>query len=214
MIDSIVKAVGTLNEEKAISLSKYYLHIGEDPLNIINAVQVGMFKVGELYQKREFFLADLIMAGLIFKEILALDEMNLSINETRNIKVKPTILIGTIKDDLHDIGKAIFSGMAIASGYRVIDLGVDVSPEVFLNSYYKYKPDVIAVSGVLTESIKNMKELVDLFKEKGEREKVKIIIGGHPITEEAYKYIGADAYSIDIRRGIEICDRWIKNEGF
>ncbi|MFZ7120009.1 MAG: cobalamin B12-binding domain-containing protein [Eubacteriaceae bacterium] len=211
MIESIVRSVEELNEEKVINLSKYHLSMGKDPINIINSIQIGMFKIGELFETGKFFLADLIMAGLIFKEVLALEEMNISINNRMKYTTKPTIVIGTVKDDLHDIGKEIFSGMAIACGYKVIDLGVDIPAEIFIDNYYRYKPEIIGISGVLTDSIKNMKSVVDLFKEKGLRENVKIIIGGNPITKEVLNFTGADAYSLDIKHGIEICDQWIKN---
>ncbi|MFZ7131145.1 MAG: cobalamin B12-binding domain-containing protein [Eubacteriales bacterium] len=212
LLESIIKAVEELNEDKVINLVKYHLSIGEEPINIINSIQTGMFKVGELFEARKFFLADLIMAGIIFKEVLNLEEMSILINSKGIFKKKPLLLIGTVKDDLHDIGKDIFSGMARTCGYDIIDLGVDISPETFLKNYYKCKPDIIGISGILTESIKNMKAVVDLFNTTGEREHVKIIVGGNPITKEAFQFIGADAYSLDVKQGIKICDQWINNK--
>lgn len=212
MLESIVKAVEELNEDKVINLAKYHLSIGEEPSNIINAIHMGMFRVGELFESGTYFLGDLIMAGLIFKEVLNLKEMNISINENIPFKIKPVVVIGTVKDDLHDIGKDIFSGMALACGYKVIDIGVDVAPEIFLENYYRHKPDIIGISGVLTESIKRMKEVVDLFNKENLKNDVKIIIGGNPIDERNFKFIGADGYSLDIKGGIELCDKWIKEK--
>lgn len=214
LFESIIKAVEELNEDKVINLVKFHLSNGENPTDIINAIQRGMIKVGELFETKKFYLADLIMAGTIFRGVLGLEEMRKSINKRKKEQyvVKPLILIGTIKDDLHDIGKEIFSGMAKSFGYDVIDLGVDISPQAFLDNYYRYKPDIIAISGVLTDSIRNMKAVVDLFKEKALKDQVKIIIGGSPVTKEAFDFIGADGYSRDVKQGIEICNQWTKTK--
>ena len=121
-------------------------------------------------------------------------------------------MVGTVKDDLHDIGKEIFSGMAVASGFEVYDLGVDVADETFISNYNEIKPDIIGISGVLTGSIKNIKSLVDEFEKAGLRKLVKIIIGGSPITEDICKFIGADAFSSEVKQGIKICENWIKEK--
>lgn len=212
MIESIVTSVTELNEDKVMNLVKYYLSIGDNAEEIIESIQEGMIQVGDLFEVQKYFLGDLIMAGIIFKEVLDMKEMNLSIEQNKNRKIKPTILIGTVKDDLHDIGKNIFSGIAIACGYRIIDLGVDVEPELFLANYYQYKPDIIAISAVLTDSIKNMKLVVDLFNETNLRNEIKIIIGGAPISSDIFDYVGADAFSKNVKDGISICEEWIKNK--
>lgn len=211
MIQSIINAVQELKEEKVIRLVKYYIDNGANPISIIDSMQVGMNKVGELFQSEKYFLGDLMMAGIIFKEVLDLDEMNISTDD-KNDEDKPLILIGTIKDDLHDIGKEIFSGMVSINGYKVIDLGVDVSPDVFLSNYYRYVPNIIGISGVLTQSIDKMKNAIDLFKNVGVRNDVKIIVGGHAMSKEVCQYIGADAYSKDVKQGIELCNQWIKSK--
>lgn len=211
MIKPLVDAILELNEKKAIELTRYHLNAGIPPIRIIEDIQTGMIQIGDLYHGEKYYLGDLIMAGIIFKEILDLEEMIITACEQITAEEKkPTILIGTVKDDLHDIGKDLFSGMASASGFTVIDLGVDVFPEVFLNNYYSYKPEIIAISGILTQSIQMMKTVVDLFIKSGQRKDVKIIVGGYPLTKEACAYIGADAFGMDIKEGLEICNQWIK----
>lgn len=215
MDEMLINAVTELNEKKVLDLVKYYLSEDVKPIEIINGIQKGMINVGELFQNGEYYLADLIMAGLIFKDVLSLDEMQLSLNlnSTTNDK-KPVILIGTIQDDIHDIGKEIFAGMAAANGFAIIDLGVDISPQEFVDKYLEYKPDILAISGILIRSTHYMKQVVDLLISIGERNKIKIIVGGHPIDKKASDYIGADGFSKDIKQGIELCKLWIeeKNE--
>lgn len=171
-----------------------------------------MIRVGELFESKEFYVADLIMAGIIFNEVLELDELKASFNTKDIYQEKPLILIGTVKDDVHDIGKKLFSGMATANGFNIIDLGVDISPEVFLENYYRYTPDIVAMSGLMTDSIRYMKVVVDLFREKRLSDKVKIIVGGSQITKIAFDYIEADGYSQDIKKSVEICTQWIKDK--
>lgn len=210
MNECIIEAVKELNEEKVIGLTKHLLTNGEDPVEIINSIQEGMIKVGELYESKNFFIADLIMAGIIFKEVLSMSEMRISMRKRNRANKAYSILIGTVSEDLHDIGKEIFAGMASASGFVVHDIGVDVSPEMFLEKYIKFKPDIIGMSGVLTQSVKYMKQVVELFEVSGYREQVKIIIGGNPISKEICKFVGADGYSTEVKDGIKICENWMK----
>jgi trimethylamine corrinoid protein len=212
LLDSIIRAVIELNEDKVINLVKYHIVNGENVLDIINSINAGMLKVGELYESKEFYVADLIMAGIIFNEILELDELKASFNSKDTTQEKPLILVGTVKDDVHDIGKKIFSGLATANGFNIIDLGVDVDPKAFLDNYYCHSPDIVAMSGLMTASIRYMKAVVDLFREKGLSDKVKIIVGGSQITDVVFDYIEADGYSQDAKKSVEICTQWIKDK--
>ena len=212
MNECVIEAVKELNEEKVISLTRHLLNNGEDPVEIINSIQEGMIKVGELYESKKFFIADLIMAGIIFKEVLSMSEMRVSMRKRNKANKKSSILIGTVSEDLHDIGKEIFVGMASASGFIVHDIGVDVAPEVFLEKYLRLRPDIIGMSGVLTQSVKYMKQVVELFEQSGYRDQVKIIIGGNPISKEICKFVRADAYSTEVKEGIRICENWMKEK--
>lgn len=209
MIQQLFDAFVNLNEDKTLELVKFHLAEGVDPFKIIDDLHIGMIKVGDLYHEKAYYLADLIMAGIIFKEVLELNEMKIQTNDSINIEKKSTILVGTVKDDLHDIGKNLFAGMAKSAGFEVIDLGVDVTPDIFLTNYYRFKPDIIGISGILTQSIQEMKSVVKLFVNSGQRANVKIIIGGYPITSDFCIFIGADAFSKDIKEGVEICKNWI-----
>jgi len=116
------------------------------------------------------------------------------------------ILLGTVKGDLHDIGKNIFRSMAEAAGFDVVDIGIDVDIEEFVGQAQKIKPDIIGFSGVLTLAIDSMKETADALKAAGVTSK--IVIGGNPATKEACEYIGADAFTTNAAEGVKICQGW------
>lgn len=207
----ITDAVVELDEDKVMDLVNYFLDINCDPDEIIASVQQGVIAVGNLYQNGKYFIADLIMAGIIFKEVLnLLESKNKGSKSIHPVSLNKKILLGTVQSDLHDIGKDMFAAEASVRGFEVIDLGVDVPPEMFLQKYNEIKPDIIAMSGVLTQSIKYMKLVVDLLKSSGVRNEVKVLIGGGALTQEVSQIIGANAFAKDGSEGIAYCEEWIK----
>lgn len=209
MEELLIKAVEELDEEKVLELVGASLDNGVEPLYLLDLIKEGMHRVGKLYENKKYFIADLIMAGIIFKEVLRLDEMAAHFHRDDSKKLG-TLIVGTVKGDLHDIGKDIFSGMMEAAGFDVIDLGVDVSKEVFVKEIEKYKPDILGLSGVLNFTIEAMKDIVDALKRAGIRDDVKVILGGNHLTKEALEYIGADYYTNDASIGVKICKKWVE----
>ncbi|NLM53010.1 MAG: cobalamin-binding protein, partial [Firmicutes bacterium] len=120
-------------------------------------------------------------------------------------------VLGTVHGDLHDIGKNIFRSMAEAAGFEVHDIGIDQPPSAFVDKVKEVNPDIVGMSGVLTLALESMKNTVDALKEAGIRDRVKIIIGGNPVTKEACVQIGADAFTTNAAEGVKICQRWVKN---
>lgn len=137
-----------------------------------------MNEVGLLYEKSEYYIADLIMSGIIYRKVLDLKEMNMDNPYNNTEKILGNIIIGTVEDDIHDIGKDIFISMAKAEGFMVYDLGVDVGSSIFLEKVLQIKPDIIGMSGTITNSIKHMKITVDLLERNFLCNDLKIIIGG------------------------------------
>lgn len=207
MQDPLIDAIIALNDKKTLEIVRFLRSESVAPTEIIERIQKGIVQVGELYQKKHYYLADLIMAGLIFKDVLKLKEMK-TCSSGGTLSKRYTILLGTVKNDMHDIGKELFMDLAQSSGFHVIDLGVDVAPEVFLNQYYQTQADIIALSGILTQSIQEMNAVIRLFEKSGERGRVKFLIGGYPVTADACTYTGADAFAADIKQGVEICQSW------
>lgn len=210
--EQIIEAVEQLHEEAVLDLADQALQSGMDLLTMLEAVNEGMRRVGRLYEDKTYFIADLIMAGIIFKEVLELKQITQYFR--KHIKKKTgRVVVGTVKGDLHDIGKEIFRGMMETNSFEVIDLGVDVPPDVFVKKVVESKPDILGLGGVLTYTTDAMKDVVDALIAAGIRDKVKVIIGGSHLTEESCRYIGADAFANDAACGSKICLAWFNDHG-
>jgi len=176
---------------------------------VTDGMAKGMEIVGEKYENGEYFLAELIMAGETMKEGMKVLEPYLKGGEVKKIG---KVVIGTVRGDLHDIGKNIVVTLLNAAGFEVVDLGVDVSPEKFIEAVKQNNPDVVGMSALLTTTMIEMENVIKALKEAGLRDKVKIIIGGAPITPEYAEKIGADAAAKDAVEGVNICKLWIKSK--
>ena len=151
-----------------------------------------MAEVGRLFEIEEYFVPELLLAGRAMKAGLALLRPLLAASG-----VEPTgrIVIGTVKGDLHDIGKNLVASMMEGAGFEVIDLGVDVPPETFIAAIREKKPQIVGMSALLTVTMPAIKTTIDALVAAGVRTRVKIMIGGAPVTEEYASEVGADAYS-------------------
>lgn len=205
----LIKYVQELDEENVVKLADEILNEGTTPPYVLELINRGMYKVGELYENKDYYIADLIMAGLIFRKVLELDKMTAHFQNNQTKKIGK-IIIGTVKGDIHDIGKDIFRGMLEINGFEVVDLGVDVPKEIFFNSTIDHKPHIIGLSGVLTNTIETMKEIVAFFAQKGMREQVKFIVGGSHLARDSCAYIGADGFANDASVGVKMCKKWVE----
>lgn len=209
--EELISCVEQLDEENSIRLAKEALNEGIDPIYLLDLMNEGMKRVGKLYDRRDYYIADLIMAGLIFRQVLELEEMTEFFHGPNN-KKHGKIILGTVKGDIHDIGKDILKYMLEAYGFEVIDLGVDVSRELFVKNVEKHNPDILALSGVLTSTVDEMKEVVNSLMEAHLRDKVKIIIGANHLTQDAFKLIGADSFATDASVGAKKCREWMNTD--
>lgn len=207
----IVKHVEQLDEEAVIKLAAEALDKGMDPVALLETVNIGMEKVGKLYENKNYYIADLILSGLIFRRILELDKMKQHFLQNKDKGVGKVVL-GTVKGDIHDIGKDIFKGMLEANGFEVIDLGVDVPKEEFVKAVKENKPDIVAMSAALTNTIETMRDVIRAFVKAGIRNKVKIIAGANHMNSDISKYIGTDDFSNDASTGTKICLKWMREE--
>jgi 5-methyltetrahydrofolate--homocysteine methyltransferase len=174
---------------------------------VIEGMARGMEIVGEKYEAGEYYLAELIMAGETMREGMVVLEPHLTAGE---ISRAGKAVIGTVKGDLHDIGKNVFLTLLRAANYEVIDLGVDVSPEAFLKAVIEHSPDILAMSALLTTTMVEMKKVVAMLKRERVREGLKILIGGAPITNDYAETIGADAAARDAVDGVRIVNEWTR----
>lgn len=166
----------------------------------------GMEIVGQKYENNEYFLAELMMAGETMKEGMSILEPHLKAGE---MKALGKVVIGTVRGDLHDIGKNVVITLLKSAGFEVIDLGADVQSEKFVETIKQEKPNILAMSALLTTTMLEMETTIKALKKAGFRSKVKIIVGGAPITSEYAKKIGADAAARDAVEGVRTCKAWV-----
>ncbi len=174
---------------------------------VVEGMAKGMEIVGQKYEAGEYFLAELIMAGETMKEGMTVLEPHLKAGD---IKAAGKIVIGTVRGDLHDIGKNVVVTLLKAANYDIIDMGVDVTAEQFVQAVKEHKPDIVAMSALLTTTMIEMENVVRSLVKAGLKRNVKIIIGGAPITPEYAKKIHADAAARDAVEGVRTCNEWMK----
>ena len=201
--------IGELEEDEVISLLNDFVDSNpteDEARKVVEACQEGMSIVGELFEKGQYFVGDLIFAGELLTEAINILKPAISGERSNTIG---KIVIGTVHGDLHDIGKNIFKGMAEAAGFEVYDIGIDQSVDGFVDKIKEVKPEILGLSGVLTLALESMKDTVEGLKEAGLRDGIKIVIGGNPVTQEASLHIGADAFTTNAAEGVKICRSWV-----
>jgi len=200
--DDLIAAMAELNEDRAMEAVRELLK-KKSALDIITLAREGMQQVGEKFAAKEFFLADLIFSAEIFEEIMNLlgPELKKGKMTIENIG---KIVLGTVKNDIHDIGKNIIASLLRASGFEVIDLGVDVTVKKFLETIKRERPRVLGLSGLLTIAIDEMKKTIEVIEANGMRDNLKIIIGGGPMDKSVRDYVRADASTQDAVEGVRL----------
>ncbi len=212
MIDvkMVTQALGELDEDRVLAALTEFVASGpteEEALSVVNACQQGMAVVGDLFEKGEYFVGDLIFAGELMTK--AIDTIKPVLQGASSSKIGKLVL-GTVQGDIHDIGKNIFKSLAESAGFEIYDLGVDVAPESFVDKAREVQADVVGMSGVLNLATEPMKETVDSLKAAGLRNSVKVIIGGNPVNSEVCKNVEADAFATNAAQGVKICQGWVK----
>ena len=184
-------------EEEAGALAQQALDQGVDPLDAINeGYTPGMDVVGELFSTGEYFLPDLILGGEAMKTALAVLEPALeAAGQQREVLGK--IVLGTVKGDIHEIGKSLVGTMLSANGFEVFDLGTDVESEEFVARAREYNADIVGLSALLTTTMLQQRDVVEHLAEAGLRERVKVMVGGSPVTRGWADQIGADGFAED-----------------
>lgn len=179
--------------QKATAATKQALEAGAAPMQLISDAMVpAMAEVGRLYESGEYFVPELLLAGRAMKSAMELLRPLLAASGDR-----PTtrVVIGTVKGDLHDIGKNLVASMLEGGGFEVIDLGADVAPERFVAAVAERQPQVVCLSSLLTVTMPCMKTTIEALRAAGLRNQVKVLIGGAPVTSQYAKEIGADGYT-------------------
>lgn len=202
----LVELIADLNEKQVYQEVNRLLGEGESSLAILYSSQEGMRRIGEHYEDGHYYVSGLIMAGEIMRQVTDLLLPHMETPEPNGST--GLILLGTVEGDIHDIGKNLFKMLLRGKGFRVVDLGVDVPPEEFLEAVPKYKPDIIGLSALLTVAYDAMRTTITRLRADEANAKLHIptIIGGGFIDEKVCQYVGSDYWAKDAVAGVEICN--------
>jgi methanogenic corrinoid protein MtbC1 len=207
MDGDLVEALAELREDEALEIVQARLDAGADPLAIFDDARKAMEIVGDRFASQEYFIPELVYAGEILKEISALVKPHLD-GGAEAAKLGK-IVLGTVSGDIHDIGKDIVVFMLDVNGFDVIDLGVDVPAERFVEAIRESGSSVVALSGFLTLAFQSMKDTVEAIGEAGLRDDVRIMIGGGPVDEQVCTFTGADAFGTDAMAAVDLAKNWL-----
>jgi corrinoid protein of di/trimethylamine methyltransferase len=197
VFDAMTQSIVDGEPDEAAALAKRAIAEGIDPLEAINrGFVVGVNKVGAAFGCGDAFLPDLVMAGEAMKAAVAILDPELA-RRGEQRQTLGSVVVGTIKGDIHDIGKTLVATMFSASGFQVYDLGVDVPPERFAHTAREVGAVIVGVSALLTTTMVNQKSVIEALDDLGLRPKVKVMIGGAPVTRAFADQIGADGYAED-----------------
>lgn len=202
-INNLRQAIVDGNHKQAVAYTNQLLESGAVPQEILNnGLIAGMSAVGELFKAGEYFVPEMLIAARAMKSSLEVLRPKLV---DSGVKPVATIVLGTVRGDLHDIGKNLAAMFLEGAGYKVVDLGVDVSAERFIAAIQEHNAELLGMSALLTTTMTYTAEVIKALDAAGLRDKVKVIVGGAPITEEWAKQIGADAFAVDAASGADRC---------
>ena len=207
MSEELMKAITEMREEDALKITTQLLEAGTSPLEILDESRRALDAIGKCFEEGTYFLPELMLAGEMMTQITELIKPKLAQMPDRKRHGK--VLIGTVEGDIHDIGKNIVSFMLDVNGFEVLDLGVNVPPQKFVDAVRDFQPQVVALSGFLTLSFDAMKNTVAAIESAGLRDKVKVMIGGGQINDEVRDYARADGYGRDAMAGISFAKKWV-----
>lgn len=194
---------GKLEDAKAIVNEA--IEAGVDAQEIINSYLIkGMEEIGQRFEEGKAFVPNLLLAARAMKGCLEILKPRLKNASEASLG---TLVIGTVKGDLHDIGKNLVASMLEGCGFEVINLGVDISGQQFVEAVRKYNPQIVCLSALLTTTMSYMKEVIDTLDSEGLRQKVKVLVGGAPVSEEFAMQIGADGYSSNPNGAVVLAKR-------
>jgi len=207
MAEELARLLADLKEVEALSFVEKALEQGTDPLELLAAAKEGMNEVGQRFADSDYFIPDLVFSGEVLKRIFKLLEPHLKKrDETKKLG---KVIMGSVKGDIHDIGKDLVVFMLDVSGFDVTDLGIDVPVERFVEAIKETGSPVVGLSGFLTLAFDAMRETIEAIEAEGLRKDVKIMIGGGQIDEQVRRFTGADAFGRDAIEAVRLAQGWI-----
>ena len=200
------ESVVNVDFEGVVKAAREAMNEGVDPVRAItDGMAEGMKVVGERFEKGEYFLSELIVAGAVMMEGVEIINPHIK----GDVEVRGKVVLATVKGDNHDIGKTLVANLLRANGFDVIDLGMDVASQRIVEAVREHKPDILGLSALLTITMPVMGEVIEGLKAAGIRNGVKVIVGGTPVTKEFADSIGADHRAENAVEGVERCKEWV-----
>jgi methanogenic corrinoid protein MtbC1 len=207
MADKFVQAIIDMQEKEAIAMASQMLDSGKSAMEVLDLCREAMDGIGKRFEKGEYFISELLMGGEILRQIAAIAKPKMG--EVTAQKKLGKVVFGTVAGDIHDLGKDIVEFLLDINGFEVIDLGVDVPVNKFVEAIKEHKPQVVGLSCLITVAFDSMKQTVEAITAAGLRDSVKIMIGGGTTDEQVKSYAGADAYGKDAVSAVTLTKRWI-----
>ena len=208
MADKFVQAIIDMQEKEAIEMANQMLDKGVPAMQVLDKCREAMDGIGKRFEKGEYFISELLMGGEILRQISAVVKPKIGAAGASQKKLGK-VVFGTVAGDIHDLGKDIVEFMLDINGFEVIDLGVDVPVNKFVDAIKEHKPQVVGLSCLITVAFDSMKQTVEAIKAAGLRNSVKIMIGGGTTDEQVKNYAGADAYGKDAVAAVTLTKKWV-----
>ncbi len=210
-LSPLARVIVSGDRDNAVRLTAEAVNAGIKPVDVITGgLQAGMMTVGEKFSSGEFFLPDMLMAARAMKS--ALEVLKPLLAKT-GVPTIGKVVIGTVLGDMHDIGKNVVATFLGGSGFEVYDLGANIPDEQFITAVREKKANILGLSALLTTTMPTMGRIIKGLEKAGLRSKVKVIVGGAPVTAEYAKLIGADAYTRDGGEAIQVCKKLLEQGG-
>jgi 5-methyltetrahydrofolate--homocysteine methyltransferase len=206
-MNELTNALAELEEENVREMVEKQIIDGRDPMKILDDLKNGMDVVGKRFSENEYFLVELVMSADIFNK--ALEVLEPKLLDSQSAKEKGKVVIGTVKGDIHYIGKNLVIAFLKSNGFEVYDLGEDVAPETFVAKLKETGANILALSGLITTTHDVMRETIDALRDAGIRGKVKVMIGGCDVNQEVVDHTGADGFGRDAVSAVEIAKKFM-----
>jgi corrinoid protein of di/trimethylamine methyltransferase len=205
-LDELVKAVTDGDEEEATAAAEHVVQEGVPIDTVIDALTRGMREIGEQFARMDIFLPEMMMSAQAMKAAMVVLDPEIqkagAVTET-----KGTIVIGTVEGDMHEIGKDVVITLLQVQGFEVHDLGINVNALDFVKKAEEVNADIIGASSLMTTTMPNQKDIIEILKEKGIRDKYHVILGGAPVTQEWVDQCGADSWGENAGKAVEVLER-------
>jgi corrinoid protein of di/trimethylamine methyltransferase len=201
-------AISNFDEDAAVEAANEVLAAKVDPLEAVETLSAAMKDLGDKFEKMEVFLPEIVLASEALKAAMKVIEPEI-LKKGEGVK-RPVVVIGTVKGDVHTVGKDMVSTLLMTAGFDVVDLGPDTAPSKFLDVAQEKKAAIIAASALMSTTLPVQKDLIDFLEAKGVRKNFKVLVGGGVCTDEWAKRIGADGYGQDAVEGVKVAKQLVE----